>query len=103
MFCSHHSRSGWSHYGSRGGGGDCGGCGGGGGGCQPMDFHAKDSNNVFQGKQKKSIDSHFIPRVICTNVLTMLNPLLSSERVERINLLRGKIEWERVGVVRYFH
>ena len=47
-----------------------------------MDFCTKDSNDVFQRKREESIDSRFIPRVIRMNVLTMLNPLLSSERVE---------------------
>ena len=68
-----------------------------------MDFCTKDSNDVFQRKRKESINSRFIPRMICSNVPTMLNPLLSSKRVERVNLLGGEIKWERVGVSRYFH
>ena len=68
-----------------------------------MDFCTKDPDDIFQRKQKESVDGRFIPRMIRSNVSTMLNPLFSSKRVERVNLLGGEIEWERVRVSGYFH
>ena len=63
----------------------------------------KDPNDVLQRERKESVDGCFIPRMICSNIPTMLNPLFSSKRVEQVNLLGGEIEWERVRVSGYFH
>src|SRR5438128_8292223 len=63
-----------------------------------MNLSSKDFNNLCYRKRKKLIDLWLSPGSIGSNVLTVLEPLISSQCIEILHLFIGELEREkRVG------
>ena len=52
------------------------------------------SDNLLNWQRKKTVDVQFIPWMIGSNVLTMLDPLFRCQIVQIFSLLGGKLERE---------
>src|SRR5438128_11752257 len=65
--------------------------GGRGGSNQVSNGITEDFNTLFDWKRKKRFNGRFIPWVIRSDILTVVEPLFGCQRVELLCLLRGKL------------